>query len=652
MSGSVQKGQLVGAVEALGPSEAGGQLGDHRLAVLLLRFPGDPAEPWSPWETRQKVFDAEDSADAFYEEESHGKIHFTGEVFGWFTLKAPQGACPYLTWRDEADRKAEEEGVSLSAYDNVMYVSTPAACNWNGIGEVRGGRSSINGNTDPSTMAHELGHNLGLDHASSWSCTEGGVKVAISDDCTTDEYGDPYDVMGLAYRHSNEWDLNRLGILGPENVKTVTTSATYRLKASLFESSEHTELRIPRAWNSDGEAISWYDLEIRQRGGAFEDVSDPSMSGVSIRVTGDLRSVAHTYLIDADPATNSSPLGVGETFEDGSVRITTLSVGLGSAEVSIACQCAPDTAPPSAPEGLAGSVAPTGMQLSWQAGTDNAEVSRYVISRDGEEIATSSTTSFLDTGATPGLHAYVVYAEDEAGNRSEPSAPATLTVPDRSAPTAPVDLTATVTSAGVELRWEPSSDDVGVARYVLSRDSREIGAATGTGFLDRDALSGEHGYFVYAEDAAGNRSWTSNVARVSVAASTQPPAAQHSIEPQAQSPPTRSSRLRLRLERRRNVYVVEAFVRHPPGDLRLGLWIDGRRVSLGRGPKLTARWRPPRGDCRRHRIVARGWSVDGFRARRVAHLLAGSPGACRRPAHRSRLHLDGGWHPRLEGGRR
>jgi hypothetical protein len=51
-------------------------------------------------------------------------------------------------------------------------------------------------NVDPvGRPVHEMGHNLGLDHAHLLQCRKNGVPVSFGGHCRTIEYGDPYDTM-------------------------------------------------------------------------------------------------------------------------------------------------------------------------------------------------------------------------------------------------------------------------------------------------------------------------------------------------------------------------------------------------------------------------------------------------------------------------
>lgn len=476
VSGAMHDGKLVGSVtpdEAStaepGPTSAIGPTGPifsgpRKVAVLLVKFADDPAVPWSPDVTREKVFTGTASADVFFQEESRGVISLAGkanpeegDVFGWFTVNSSGSGCSQNTWANEALVRASEAGISLTGYNHIVYAYTHrSGCFWNGMATLGGNSGSVHLNGDVSlrTIAHELGHNFSFYHAGSMSCTRGGVSVQISESCSVNPYGDPFDAMGnIAARHNNGWNLAKIGMLAAANVVTVTEDGNYASRAALSLDPAPTILRIPRTTDQAGSATSWYYLEVRQQGGVFENVDDASMHGVSIRVAPITEFAGtgfetETLLIDANPSTPTfadAPLQVGNTFYDGKVRIKTLTAGGGAASVSVELDV-PDEEPPSAPSNLTASLGVSGVKLKWDASTDNVGVSRYAVSRDGSEIGTSPTASFTDTSPTPGQHAYAVYAEDEAGNRSAAAA---------------------VTFVVVDAVNAPPADHVG------SRDSRE-----------------------------------------------------------------------------------------------------------------------------------------------------------------------------------
>lgn len=444
VEGALRDGKLVGQVsEEQDLTPELDLTAPREVAVIGLRFPGDPVEPWSLESTRAQVFTGASSADAFYQEETYGDISFTGklspegDVFGWYTVNSPAG-CAEGTWDAEAKAAAEGDGKSLAGYDHIIYVFPyQSSCSWLGRASLGGGGGTVNINGTlggAQVISHELGHNLGLLHAGSWTCSKDGKRVSMSDSCTASVYGDPFDVMGnKGTRHSDGWKLLKLGVLSlSENVDTVS-SGTHTLKAALTSSPAPKVLRMVRPVSGGPiGATSYYYLEIREQGGIFENFADTSMTGVSIRVVGaGSGTSAETLLVDSTPTTPSfldAPLQVGHTFADGYVHVTVLSAGGGTATVSVGTGAFGDDEAPSAATNLSASQVGDDVKLQWSAADDNVAVSGYAIFRDGSEIGTSSATSFTDSPATPGPHTYTVYAEDAAGNRSEESLPAEVTV--------------------------------------------------------------------------------------------------------------------------------------------------------------------------------------------------------------------------------
>ena len=172
----------------------------------------------------------------------------------------------------------------------------------------------------------------------------------------------------------------------------------------------------------------------------------------------------------------------------------------------------PDVTPPSVPGGLAAVAAASGheVDLSWNASTDNVGVAGYDVFRDGTQVAeVTSGTSYADTGLSDATsYQYTVAAYDAAGNVSAQSPAVTAVTPDVTPPSVPTGLAAAATSSGseVDLSWNASTDNVGVAGYQVFRDGTPVAEVTsGTSYADTGLSDGtSYQYTVAAYDAAGN----------------------------------------------------------------------------------------------------------------------------------------------------
>jgi chitodextrinase len=68
--------------------------------------------------------------------------------------------------------------------------------------------------------------------------------------------------------------------------------------------------------------------------------------------------------------------------------------------------------------------------LTWTASTDNVGVAGYKIFRNGTQVGTSATTSYVSAGlAASTTYSYTVSAYDTAGNNSAQSSSISVTTP-------------------------------------------------------------------------------------------------------------------------------------------------------------------------------------------------------------------------------
>ena len=95
-----------------------------------------------------------------------------------------------------------------------------------------------------------------------------------------------------------------------------------------------------------------------------------------------------------------------------------------------------DSTAPSTPTGLTATAQSSSqINLSWSAATDNVAVAGYRVYRNGTQVATSTGTTYSNTGLTAGTaYSYTVAAYDTAGNVSPQSTSASATTPAGTTP--------------------------------------------------------------------------------------------------------------------------------------------------------------------------------------------------------------------------
>jgi len=176
----------------------------------------------------------------------------------------------------------------------------------------------------------------------------------------------------------------------------------------------------------------------------------------------------------------------------------------------------PDTQAPTSPTNLASSnITTSSFTLAWTASTDNVGVTGYDVYQNGVKINPSNitTTSYNVTGLNANTaYTYHVKAKDAAGNQSANSSTLNVTTlaGDTEAPTIPFNLGAIiVTQNSFRLKWDASSDNVGVTGYDVYRNGIKINGPSVTNtYFDVTGLNAGSVYSmtVIAKDAAANSS--------------------------------------------------------------------------------------------------------------------------------------------------
>ena len=379
--------------------------GPRKVLVLLLQIPGNPASA-SADAVRSVIFTAPNSANAFVNEETFGQLSLTGklrgdgDVYGPYTVGNASSTCDSVNWgtAGEGAFKAAT-GMDAETWDNVIFVFQAPACDFSGegeIGQLVAGKARhawvnptlTNGVPTTSVVAHELGHNFGVDHAGGLSCIVNGVRVSFTEACANDltqnQYADPFDVMGNGARQENAYHKWESGWLPPSSAQTVVRDGTYLIAPEESASSAEQLLEVPRAVAL---SVPSYWLDFRQPFGSYFDnfsPTDPVVQGVSIRYANSsaMPHPSKSWLIDTTPATstfNDAALGVGQTFADPGrgVSITTLAVSPLGALVKISIANGADSTPPGSPSGLTVSRSDDGLHFAWTPAEDDSGTAQH-----------------------------------------------------------------------------------------------------------------------------------------------------------------------------------------------------------------------------------------------------------------------------------
>lgn len=305
-------GESIEPVAPVGGAQGGGLLpaavltGEQKTLVMVANFQDKSVTCSNPAITDLMFTDPLGrSVDALYRETSRGNVWLTGQVVGPYPINyTSTGACDYVAWGNAIDAAAIAAGVDLSLYPRKIYVMPDNSCPAAGIGNVGGSstRAWIFYCDVPDVFAHELGHNLGMLHAST----------------PTSDYGDTSDIMGLSVnklRQVNAPHKEQVGWIQGDRTQTVSQSGLYNVAPLETDpSTALAPLAIKLAKTDTGEL---YYLSYRRGIGFDANLSTTSqLDRLSVhRWNG----TGKTYLL--------ATLADGESFVDGANGITVTQVG-------------------------------------------------------------------------------------------------------------------------------------------------------------------------------------------------------------------------------------------------------------------------------------------------------------------------------------
>ncbi len=184
-----------------------------------------------------------------------------------------------------------------------------------------------------------------------------------------------------------------------------------------------------------------------------------------------------------------------------------------SAVLAVTTSAPADVTVPSTPGGLtATSVLSNRILLTWTPSTDNVGVTGYNVYVNNVYLKTVTAAQTDLTGLTP-LTSYSIQVQalDAAKNRSARSTALSVTTgapPDTTAPTVPSNLTlSNLTGTSVNLRWDGSTDNVGVTGYNVYVNGvyKRTSTTSATTITNLSSMT-TYAITVLAFDAASNRS--------------------------------------------------------------------------------------------------------------------------------------------------
>lgn len=306
--------------------------GNKSYVVLPINFTDDRSTPRTKAEMLKTFFcipSCNDSLKTYFRKQSDNKINISGQVTNSW-IESPfrknevcnsKGIDKLLVWA-----RSRVPLAFVDSNDGIIFVYSSSGCEWPGMGTV-GGNPSISWIVEYSNrvIAHELGHNLRLHHAS--RCDAFKDPICNS----TSEYGDNADPMGNSLTDFNGPNLRALGVLPNSAIVTTVQGGTFTVN----KLEGNTSPRLIRVNIPDTDANIYVEFR-GDRTGYDTNSSYKLGAGVLLHSWNNnvgSRTYLYNFFNQHDPV-----LRDGETVLMGGYKIKQLSHNNNSARVRITKQ--------------------------------------------------------------------------------------------------------------------------------------------------------------------------------------------------------------------------------------------------------------------------------------------------------------------------
>ncbi len=323
------------------------------VGVILVKYDKQTPEPFTREQAAEMMFRGQ--IKNFYAETSYGKLLVSGDIndiYGWYGLDVPCTVNPPpssqhvdLAKGDMGSRRYDKiivmyadcySGGSSAVGATVAFVE---AANFG----VPCGKGAFPWTCLEGTIAHELGHALGVGHAGGREC---GDRTMVGQ-CSVKAYNNYFDIMGKgsSWRgfglHFNAYFKKRLGWLADSAILQVDERGVCR-KDNQGVPCTLTPLELPGAVAATATRLNsylpiTYYLEYRAPVGFDANLNQSNWDGLFINVIES--SEATTYLLDMSPLPdddqdwNDVALAPGQTFAEGGASIEITNEGGGKFSV-------------------------------------------------------------------------------------------------------------------------------------------------------------------------------------------------------------------------------------------------------------------------------------------------------------------------------